>query len=92
MIYNSITSLQEWCFSSTLSNMQKGVVIKKYLQAICFATQCIATLSKDLLEGKEASESLAFPSILRDFRTVDVEMKSFQTMPMHMGSLGLKNL
>ena len=90
MIYNSITSLQEWCFSSTLSKTQKGVVIKKYLQAIGFATRCIPTLCKDLLEGKEASESLAFPSILRYFRTVDVEMKSFQTMPMHMCFLGIE--
>ncbi len=38
MIYNSITSLHEWCFSSTLSKTLKGVVIKKYLQAIGFAT------------------------------------------------------
>ena len=38
MNYNSITSLQEWCFSSTLSKTQKGVVIKKYLQVIGFAT------------------------------------------------------
>ena len=90
MIYNSITSLQEWCFSCTLTNTQKGVVIKKYLQAIGFATRCIPTLSKDLLEGKEASESLAFPSILRYFRAVDVEMKSFQTMPMHMCFLGIE--
>ena len=38
MIYNSITSLQEWCFSSTLSKTQKEAVIKNYLQAIGFAT------------------------------------------------------
>jgi hypothetical protein len=65
-------------------------VVKKYLQAIGFATQCIPTLSKDLLEGKEASESLAYPSILRYFRTVDVEMNSFQTMSMHMCFLGIE--
>ena len=90
MIYNSVTSLQEWCSSSNLSSTQKGIVIKKYLQAIGFATRCIPTLCKDLLEGKEASESLAFPSMLRSFRTVDVEMKSFQTMPMHMCFLGIE--
>ena len=90
MIYNSVTSLQERCFSSTLSSTQKGVVIKKYLQAIGFAARCIPTLYQDLLEGKEASESMGFPSILRSFRTVDVEMKSFQTMPMHMCFLGIE--
>ena len=90
MIYNSVTSLQEWCSSSNLSSTQKGIVIKKYLQAIGFATRCIPTLCKDLLEGKEASESSAFPSMLRSFRTVDVEMKSFQTMPMHMCFLGIE--
>ena len=36
------------------------------------------------------SESMGFPSILRSFRTVDVEIKSFQTMPMHMCFLGIE--
>jgi hypothetical protein len=40
--------------------------------------------------GKEASESLLFPSILRNFRTVNVEMKSFQTMLMHICFLGIE--
>ena len=90
MISNSITALQDWCFSSTLSNTAKGDVIKRYLQAIGLSTQLVPTLSKDLVEGKEASQSLAFPQILRNFRTIDVELKSFQTMPMHMCFLGIE--
>jgi hypothetical protein len=90
MIYNSIISLQDWCFSSKLSNAEKGKVIKKYLQAIGFSSQLIQPLSEDLIGGKEASESLGFPSILRKFRTVNVEMNSFQTMPMHMCFLGIE--
>ena len=63
MIYNSIISLQDWCFSSKSSNAEKGKVIKKYLQAIGFSSQLIQPLSEDLIGGKEASESLGFPSI-----------------------------
>jgi hypothetical protein len=47
-------------------------------------------LFEDLIKGKEASESLGFPSILRNFRTVNVEMISFQIMPMHMCFLGIE--
>ena len=90
MIYNSIISLQDWCFSSNSSNAEKGKVIKKYLQAIGFSSQLIQPLSDDLIGGKEASESLGFPWILRKFRTVNVEMNSFQTMPMHMCFLGIE--
>jgi hypothetical protein len=90
MIYNSIISLQDWCFSSNSSNAQKGKVIKKYLQAIGFSSQFIQPLTEDLVEGKEASESLGFPSILQKFRTVNVELNSFQTMPMHMCFLGIE--
>ena len=90
MIYNSFVSLQDWCFSSNSSNAQKGKVIKKYLQAIGFSSQFIQPLSEDLIGGKEASESLGFPWILRKFRTVNVEMNSFQTMPMHMCFLGIE--
>ena len=90
MISNSITALQDWCFSSTLSNTAKGDVIKRYLQAIGLSTQLVPTLSKDLVEGKEASQALEFPQILRNFRTIDVELKSFQTMPMHMCFLGIE--
>ncbi len=63
---------------------------KKYLQAIGFATGCIPTLTTDLLEGKEASQLLAYPSILGYFRTVDVEMKSSQTISMHRCFLGIE--
>ncbi len=90
MIFNSITALQDWCFSSTLSNTAKGDVIKRYLQAIGLSTNLVPTLTKDLVGGKEASQSLAFPKILRNFRTIDVELKSFQTMPMHMCFLGIE--
>ena len=90
MIYNSIISLQDWCFSSNSSNAEKGKVIKKYLQAIGFSSQLIQPLSEDLIGGIEASESLGFPSILRKFRTVNAEMNSFQTMPMHMCFLGIE--
>jgi hypothetical protein len=50
---------------------------KKYLQAIGFSSQIIQKLSEDLIGGKEASESLGFLSILRNFRTVNVEMNGF---------------
>jgi hypothetical protein len=90
MIYNSIVSLQDWCFSSNLSNAKKGKVIKEYLQAIGFSSQLIQPLSEHLIGGKEASEFLGFPSILRNFKTVNVEMNSFQTMPMHMCFLGIE--
>mgnify|MGYP001765594209 CR=1 FL=1 len=73
MIYNSIISLQDWCFFSNLSNTEKGKVIKKYLQAIGLSSQLIQPLSEDLIGGKEASQSLGFPTILRKFRTVNVE-------------------
>jgi hypothetical protein len=90
MIYNSIIFLQDWCFSSNSSNAEKGKVIKKYLQAIGFSSQIIQRLSEDLIGGNGASESLGFPSILRKFRTISVEMNSFQTMPMHMCFLGIE--
>jgi hypothetical protein len=48
------------------------------------------TLSEDLIGDKEASETRGFPSILRNFRTVNVEMNSFQTMPMHTCFLGIE--
>ena len=93
MIYNSIISLQDWCFSSNASNAEKGKLIKKYLQAIGLSSQLIQPLSDDLIGSKEASESLGFSSILRKFWTVNVEMNSFQTMPMRIcASLALKNL
>jgi hypothetical protein len=63
---------------------------KKYLQEIRFSSQLIQPLSEDLVGGKEESESLGFPSILRNFRTVNVEMNSFQTMPIHMCFLGIE--
>ena len=53
MIYNSIISLQDWCFSSKSSNAEKGKVIKKYLQAIGFSSQLIQPLSEDLIEAKK---------------------------------------
>ena len=90
IIYNSIISLQDWCFSSTLANKEKAKVIKKFLQAIGFSSKFIPKLSEDLVASKEALESLALPSILRNFRKVNVEMKSFQTMPMHMCFLGIE--
>ena len=90
MIYNSIISLQDWCFYSNSSNAEKGKVITKYLQAIGFSSQIIQPLSEDLIGGNDASESLGFPSILRKFRTVNVEMNSFQTMPMHTCFLGIE--
>jgi hypothetical protein len=63
---------------------------KKYLQAIGFSSQLIQPISEDLIGGKEASESLGFPLILRNFQTVNVEMNSFQTMPMYMCFLGIE--
>jgi hypothetical protein len=47
-------------------------------------------MSIDHIGDKEASESLGFSSILRKFRTVNMEMNSFQTMPMHMCILGIE--
>jgi hypothetical protein len=90
MIYNSILSLQDWSRSSYSSNTEKGKVIKAYLKAIGFSSQLIPALCQDILEGKEVTESLALPSILRNYATVNVEMHSFQTMPMHMCFLGIE--
>jgi len=45
--------------------------------AIGLSSQLIQPLSEDPIGGKEATESLDFPSILRNFRTVNVEMNSF---------------
>ena len=92
MIYNSIISLQDWCFSSNLSNAEKGKVIKKYLKAIGFSSQLIQPLSKDLIGGKEASESFGFPSILRNFSTVNVEMIAARPGLWICTSMALKNL
>jgi hypothetical protein len=60
MIYSSIISLKDWCSSNNSSNARKGKSDKNYLQAIGFLSQFIQTLSEDLLEGKEESESLGF--------------------------------
>ncbi len=61
MIYNTIISLQDCCFSITLANKEKAKVIKKFLQAIGFSSKFIPTLSEVLIGGREATESLAFP-------------------------------
>ena len=45
MIYNSIITLQDWCFSRNSSNAEKGKVIKKCIQAIGFSSQIIQSLS-----------------------------------------------
>jgi len=90
MIYNSIISLQNWKFPSNSSNTVKSKVIRAYLQAIGFSLQLIPTLCEDLLGGIHASKSLGFPSILSNFKSINVEMNSFQTMPMHMCFLGIE--
>ncbi len=90
MIFNSILSLQDWSRSSNSSKTEKGRVIKTYLKAIGFSSQLIPALSQDILDGKEVTESLALPSILRNYATINVEMDSFQTMPMHMCFLGIE--
>lgn len=36
MIYNSIISLQDWCFSSKSSNAEKGKVIKNTYKQLDF--------------------------------------------------------
>jgi hypothetical protein len=90
MMHNSILCLQDWCCSSNSSKTEKGKVIKAYLKAIGFSTQLIPALCQDILEGKEVTDSPGFPSILRNYTSVNVEMNSFQTMPMHMCFLGIE--
>ena len=90
MIFNSILSLQDWSHSSNSSKTEKGKVIKAYLKAVGFSSQLIPALSQDILAGKDVTESLALPSILRNYATINVEMHSFQTMPMHMCFLGIE--
>ena len=92
MINNHIISLQDWCFSSNSSNEEKGKVIKKYIQAIGFSSPLIQPLSEDLIGGKEASELLGFPSILKTFRAVSVEMSAYIPCLCICASLALKNL
>ena len=65
-------------------------MIKTYLKAVGFSSQLIPALSQDILDGKEVTESFALPSILRNYATINVEMHSFQTMPMHMCFLGIE--
>ena len=91
MIYNSIISLQDWCFSSNSSNAEKGKV-KNFFQGVGFSAQLIQPLSEDLIEGKEASDSIGFSSILSNSNTVNVEMNSLPTIPKHMCFLAFKNL
>jgi hypothetical protein len=76
--------------SSNSSNTVKSKVIRAYLQAIGFSLQLIPTLCEDLIGGIHASKSLGFPSILSNFKSINVEMNSFQTMPMHMCFLGIE--
>jgi hypothetical protein len=89
MIYNSIISLQNWTFSGNSYYTVKSKVIRAYLQAIGFSLQLIPTLCEDLIGGIHASKFLGFPSILSNFKSINVEMNSFQTMPMHMCFLGI---
>ena len=49
-------------------------------------------LGKDIVDGIDAKESNAYPMILKRYKEVGVEMKKFQTMPMHLLFLGLDKL
>ena len=95
MMENSIESLQRW-YRQTAEDIQVTKEEKKnlrkdatdYLSMIGISPQYVPGLTKDIAEGEEACKSSSYPPILKLFKELDVEVRNFGSVPMHMCALG----
>ena len=91
LVENAINSLQIWYVSSTLVSKTKKIVLsKKYLQMIGFSPKSGVDLIRDFELGILPIESESYPMILKEYKKVDIQLKKFGTIPMHLMSLGVQ--
>jgi len=96
MMVNSIKSLQEWyrqtaADAHTPKEKNKHTKIaSRYLQMLGLSPQYVSGLIEDIAEGGDACHSASYPGIFRNSEALDVEIRTFGTMPMHMCALGIE--
>lgn len=94
LMENSTKILQEWIHHCQMkSNFNKRSlpgIATTYLRMLGLPPPVVQGLVQDICNGKDAESSESYPLILRRYKEVDIEMKKFQTMPMHMLFLGIE--
>ena len=96
MMVNSIKSLQEW-YRQTATDAhtpkeknKHTKIASRYLQMLGLSPQYVSGLIEDIAEGGDACHSASYPGIFRNSEALDVEIRTFGTMPMHMCALGIE--
>ena len=97
MLNNSVDSLQDWYRQSTLDKtitsretQSLSKKAKDYLQMLGFSPQLVSGLVMDIAAGVDAQSSESYPNLWIIFKQLNIELKKFGTMPMHMCALGIE--
>jgi hypothetical protein len=90
LLQNSIKSLETWYFGSNELKKTKDLISSKYLQMIGFSTKLGEGLIQDFDLGIPALDSDSYPMILKEYENVEINLKQFGTLPMHMMALGVE--
>ena len=98
MIKNSIECLHQFVSKEMKKNpslYEKHLVAKyshKYLQLTGFSTSLVKGLVDDIMSGMKPTTSEHYPLILKHYNKLGIELKHFQTMPIHLCFLGIEKI
>ena len=96
LIENSMKDLQRWyqqSNSDTSSKRIKKLLIKtaeNYMQRVGVSSQLVPSLLNDLENGVALKESSSYPKILKMYKSLNIELRKFESMIMHMCNLGVE--
>ena len=96
LIENSMKDLQRWyqqSNSDTSSKRIKKLLIKtaeNYMQRVGVSSQLVPSLLNDLENGVALKESSSYPKILKMYKSLNIELRKFESMIMHICNLGVE--
>ena len=97
LMENSLNKLQHWYQqsinekSSKKSDNQKlKKTAEEYMHRVGVSSQLVPLLLKDLQNGLPMKESVYYPKILKLHKTLNIKLKKFESMIMHMCNLGVE--
>ena len=94
MLENSINILEDWInqrlADHKVPKRSLPPIAKFYLDLLGFSPMLRDGLVNDICEGTPAKLSSSYPLILKQYKEVGIEMKKFQTMPLHLLFLGVE--
>ena len=71
-----------------LKNMTKNA--NKYLSLLGIRTELVSDLAEDISKGTDPQESESYPPLLRVCENLNLKLRQFPDMPMHMCALGVE--